>query len=146
MIEIDKNVFINRAQQDVFDFITNPANSPKYQSGMQSAEWISDGPAGVGSKWKVVTRFLGRDIEAELEVTDWQPPTINAFKTISGPIPLEVKVKLEAQDGGTLLTQTGQVELGGFLKLAQGTLRKQLDLQMDSDLNTLKVILESDEG
>lgn len=126
--------------------MTNPANSPKYQSGARSAEWVTDGPVGVGSKWKSVNRFLGRDINAELEITDWQPPTQNTFKTISGPIPFELTVKVEAQDGGTLLTQKGQVEFGGFFSLAEGLVGNQLKKQMEADLNALKVLLESEAG
>ena len=41
--------FINRPLQEVFDFITNPANSAQWQSGTESAKWASEGPVGVGS-------------------------------------------------------------------------------------------------
>lgn len=146
MIQIDKQIFINRPAQDVFNFVTDPANSPKYQSGTQSAEWTSNGAVGVGSTWKAIGRFMGRDIEAEMQITDWQPPVQNSHKAISGPIPFEMTVKVEAQDGGTLLTQKGQVEFGGFFKLAEGVVGKQLDKQMEVDLQALKVILESDQG
>jgi carbon monoxide dehydrogenase subunit G len=146
MIQIDKQTFINRPPQEVFNFVSDPANSMKYISGTQSSEWTSNGPVGVGSTWKTVTRFLGRDIEAELEITDWQPPTQNSYKAISGPVPFEMTVKAEPQGEGTLLTQTGKVEFGGFFKLAEGLAGKQLDKQMEADMHTLKVLLESDSG
>lgn len=81
-----------------------------------------------------------------MEISDWQPPTQNTFKTISGPIPFELTVKVEAQDGGTLLTQKGQVEFGGFFSLAEGLVGNQLKKQMEADLNALKVLLESEAG
>ena len=143
MIQLDQQIFIKRDPVEVYDFISDPTNSPKYQSGMQSATWTSDGPVGVGSTYKVVTRFLGKDIEATIEITDWQPPTQNTIKTISGPIPMEVTVNVAAQDGGTLLSQKGQVELAGFFKLAEGLLRSQVEKQMEADLNALKMMLES---
>jgi len=64
MIQIDQSIFIKRDPAEVFAFVTDVNNSPKYQSGMQSAEWITDGPVGVGSTMKVVSRFLGKDIGA----------------------------------------------------------------------------------
>lgn len=143
MIQIDKSIFIKRDPAEVFVFVTDVTNSPKYQSTMESAEWITDGPVGVGSTMKVVTRFLGKDIESTAQITDWQPPTQQSFKTIGGPIPMDITVKVEAQDGGALLKQKGQVELAGFFKLAEGLLSGQVEKQMEADLNALKVMMES---
>jgi hypothetical protein len=86
---------------------------------------------------------MGRDIESELQITDWQPPTQNSFKAISGPVPFEMTIKVEPQGEGALLTQTGQVELGGVFKLAEGLTGKQLKKQMEADNQTLKELLES---
>lgn len=144
MIQINKSVFIKRDPAAVFAFVTDVNNSPKYQSTMQSAEWITDGPVSVGSKMKIVSRFLGKDIESTAQITDWQPPTQQSFKTIGGPIPMDMTVKVEAQDGGALLNQTGQVEMTGFFKLAEGLLRSQVEKQMEADLNALKLMMESD--
>lgn len=143
MNQIENKTFINRPPQDVFEFVTDPANSLKYQSGTSSAEWTSNGAVGVGSTWKAVTRFMGRDIESELQITDWQPPTQNSVKAITGPVPFEMTIKVEPQGEGTLLTQTGQVELGGVFKLAEGLTGKQLKKQMEADNQTLKELLES---
>lgn len=143
MIQIDKQTVINRPPQEVFEFVSDPTNSMKYQSGTLSSEWTSDGPVGVGSTWKAVVKFMGREIEAELEITDWQPPTQNSYKAISGPVPFEMTVKAESQGEGTLLTQTGKVEFGGFFKLAEGMASKQLEKQMEADMHSLKVLLES---
>jgi len=35
------SVLINRSQHDVFDFLSDPANLPKWDSDFESAEWIS---------------------------------------------------------------------------------------------------------
>jgi carbon monoxide dehydrogenase subunit G len=143
MNKIENQTFINRPPQEVFEFVADPANAPKYQSGTSVAEWTSNGAVGVGSTWKAVTRFMGRDIESELQITDWQPPTQNSFKAISGPVPFEMTIKVEPQGEGTLLTQSGTAELGGVFKLAEGLVGKQLKKQMEADNQTLKDLLES---
>ena len=43
------SVFINRSQQDVFEFFSNPANLSKWNSNIESTEWASSGAPGVGS-------------------------------------------------------------------------------------------------
>lgn len=143
MVKLENTVFINRSPKDVFDYINEPSNSPNYQSGTKSASWVSDGPIGVGSTWKATASVLGRELEAEMQITDWQPPLQTTFKTISGPIPFEVTAKVEPQDNGTLLTFSGKVELGGFFKIAEGLAAKQLENQMKEDNQRLKKLLES---
>jgi carbon monoxide dehydrogenase subunit G len=143
MNKIENQIFIYRSPQEVFDFITEPTNSMKYQSGTSMAEWTSEDPVGVGSTWKAVTRFMGRDIEGELQITEWQPPTLNSFKTINGPVPFELTIKTEPQGEGTLLTQTGTVEFGGLFKLAEGMVGQQLKKHMEADNQTLKELLEN---
>ena len=43
MIAFEKSFFINRPQQEVFDFISNPANHTQWQGSFESSEWTSDG-------------------------------------------------------------------------------------------------------
>jgi len=142
MIKFENSTFINRSPQDVFDFVNNPANDAKWQTGVELSEWTSAGPPGVGSTLKSVINFMGRKIESTIEVTIWDPPHRSGLKVLSGPIPFEISVKYEAQGDGTLLTQSGQAEFGGFFKLAEGLVGKQLEKQFKSDNVTLKSLLE----
>jgi carbon monoxide dehydrogenase subunit G len=143
MIEFEKSVFIKRSPQEVFDVITDPPKSTQWQSGVQSAEWTTDGPTGVGSTFKSRNRLLGRDLESELMVTEWDPPRLVKIKTGSGPIPVEFRNKVESQGDGTLLTLKAQAEVGGFFKLAEGLAGKQIEKQVENDLNNLKLLMES---
>jgi carbon monoxide dehydrogenase subunit G len=43
------SVFINRSQQDVFDFLSNPANFQRWMPIMQSAAWASSGEPRIGT-------------------------------------------------------------------------------------------------
>ena len=58
---------------------------------------------------------------------------------------MEVTNELEPQDGGTNLIITGRAEFGGLFKLAEGLISKQLEKQMDTDHNTLKLLMESNQ-
>jgi uncharacterized membrane protein len=142
MIKFEKNVLINRPQQDVFDFVTDLSNDPKWQSSIESVVQVSDGPIGVGSTWRYVTKFLGRKNETEIQMTSYEPPHQSSVKAVSGPIPFENTHKFQNQDGGTLLTFIGQAEIGGFFKMAEGLVGKQLEKQMEADAAALKRLLE----
>ena len=41
--------FINRPQQDVFDFLSNPANFQRWMPLMQLAAWTSSGEPRIGT-------------------------------------------------------------------------------------------------
>jgi uncharacterized membrane protein len=146
MYTFEHNVFINRPTQEVFDYITQPSNAPKWQGTAQSAEWTSNGPVGVGSTWRAENKFMGRKVEATLEITSWDPPNEHSFKSVGGSVPFETRTKLEAKEDGTQLTMIGQAELGGFFKLAEGMVGKQMDKQMETDLANLKRMLEAGEA
>jgi uncharacterized membrane protein len=143
MIKFEKSVLINRPQQEVFDFVTNLSNDPKWQSSIESVEQVSDGPIGVGSTWRYITKFLSRKNETEIQMTSYEPPRHSTVKAVSGPIPFENTHKFQKQDGGTLLTVIGQAEIGGFFKMAEGLVGKQMEKQMDADAAALKKLLEA---
>jgi carbon monoxide dehydrogenase subunit G len=142
MYQFEKSIFINRPQQEVFDYVSNPANNQVWQSGGGSTEKTSEGPTGVGTTYRSTSKFLGRTIEADLEVTTWDAPNVYAIKVISGSIPFEGKTTFEPKEGGTQLTLNGQAELGGFFKMAEGLVGKQLEKRLDTDYNALKLLLE----
>jgi hypothetical protein len=106
-------------------------------------EWSSKGPHGVGSTQRAVARFLGRDIETASQITDLDPPNQHGFKSIGGPIPIEGGMKFEPEGNGTKVTMGGQIEAGGFFKLAEGLVKRQLGSQFVTNLEALKLLLES---
>ena len=144
MATFTATTFINRPLQEVFDFATNPANFAQWQSGTESAEWSSEGPVGVGSTIHSVGRMLGRELDLNVEITQWNPPDSYSIRAKSGPLDVEATNKFESKDGGTLMIQDFKGELGGFFKLAEGLAIKQVKKQVETDGNALKMLLEAD--
>ena len=143
MFTFEKSIFINRPQQEVFDFSSNPANDPQWRSSAESAEWTSEGPVGVGSTYRSVDRFLGRKIEGTSEITVWDPPNQFGFKMVSGPFPFEATIKLESRENGTQFTVDGQAQFGGFFKIAEGLVGRQVEKQLVADFEALKLVMEA---
>jgi carbon monoxide dehydrogenase subunit G len=135
--------FINRPLQEVFDFMTNPANFAQWQSSTKSAKWASDDAVGVGSIFNSVGEMMGREMKMDLEITQWSPPTVWGIKGQSGPMKFEAISKFESKDGGTQVTQTFEGEVGGLFSIAEGLAIKQLQKQVETDGNALKKLLEA---
>jgi carbon monoxide dehydrogenase subunit G len=144
MYTFEKSIFISRKQQEVFDFVTDPANDAKWRNSSVSAEWTSEGLVGVGSTQRSVDKFMGRNLESTSEVTFWDPPNQYGWKSVSSPVPYELSIKFDPQENGTRVTLNGQAELGGFFKLAEGLAGKQMEKQMDADFKALKDFMEAE--
>jgi carbon monoxide dehydrogenase subunit G len=143
MTTFEVSTFINRPPQEVFDFMTNPANISKWQGGAESAQWASEGPVRVGSILHTVGKLLGRKMEMDMEISQWAPPSEWGLKSSNGPMKFNNINKFEPKDGGTLIVQDFEGEVGGFFKIAENLVAKQLQKQVESDGQALKKLLES---
>lgn len=143
MYTFEKRIFIKRPQQEVFEFVTNPANSTQWQRTTISSEWTSDGSPGVGSKIKSVIKLFGRPIEGEVEVTEWEPYNAYGYKGSGGSFQVAGKVWIEPKGGGTQVTLNGQVSALGFFKLLERLVGRQAEKQDGSNYDALKLLLET---
>ena len=142
MASFEVTTFINRSPQDVFDFMTDPATSSQWQSGTKSAQWVSEGPIGVGSIFQSVSEFIGREMTVDAEITHWDPPNTWGLKASAGPMRFEGVMTFQPQQGGTLVVQNFTGEVGGLFNMAEGLAVKQLQKQVETDGQKLKMLLE----
>lgn len=54
---------IERPAAEAFEFIADFENNPRWQGGMRSCRWTSEGPLRVGSTYVQEASFLGRRID-----------------------------------------------------------------------------------
>ncbi len=140
------SVFINRSQQEVFDFLSNPANLSKWSSAFESAEWASSGAPGIGSTYRVSARILGSKKEGLFEIVRWDRPNLYSYKMNARAFPierLESTITLEQKYNGTQVTFESQFEIVGVLKFAEGIFAKMGEKQDGSNFDTAKRLLEA---
>jgi hypothetical protein len=51
MVHIEGEIFIDRPVEEVFDFVADERNEPRYNTQMHRAEKISEGPIGPGTQY-----------------------------------------------------------------------------------------------
>ena len=143
MLKLDLSIVINRPVEEVFAFLSNPENGPKWTSSIAEVEITSQGPIGVGTTYRSVRTALGRRLEIEFEITEYEPNRRYATKSISGPFPSESKVTFERVAGGTRVSGTLMGEPGGFFKLAEPLLVSMMKRQYEADLANLRDLMEA---
>ena len=66
---VQMSVQINRPVEEVFTFLSNFENNPRWQSTSVEARKISEGAVGVGTTYQAITSMLCRRINSEQEIT-----------------------------------------------------------------------------
>ncbi len=143
MATFDVSTTIKRPVEDVFAVLSNVENNPKWSSVALEAKKTSEGPIGVGSTARFVGKFLGRRIESESEVTEFEPNRKYSWKSKSGPFPIKASTTFEQIEGGTRVNTTAEAEPGGFFKLAEPLIMSMGKRQFQNDLDNLRDLMEA---
>ena len=143
VINIEVRISVSRPPDEVFAFISNFENNPKWQSGMQEAQFTSKGPLGVGSTYVQVAKFLGRRIESTFEVVEYVPNRLVKAASTSGSFPITFTRIVDSGMDGAVVSAIVEGDATGFFKLAEPLLARMVRRTVNADYRTLKALLES---
>ena len=144
MMEITHSVVIESPVEEVFAYAGDPANDSSWATVMVESRMTSDGPVQKGSTLVEVMRFLGKRIETECEVTEYEANSRIAFTMVAGPNKGAHERTFESAEGGTRVTMLTRGDSTGLFKLADPVLKRIAAKQMAADLGILKELLESE--
>ena len=75
MAHIEGEIVIKRPVDEVFDFVADERNEPRYNPRMLHAEKVSDGPIGVGTEFRAETATRRGSAEMAIEITRYERPS-----------------------------------------------------------------------
>jgi uncharacterized membrane protein len=143
VIRVEHSVVINRPLHEVFAFIANVENNPRWQQGVLEARITSGVPASVGSTGIEVRQLMGRRVELNFEVTEYEENAKFSFKITSGPMPIAGTETFESVEGGTRVNLAFQGETGGMFSLAEPIMAGMVRNLVEADWRNLKALLEA---
>jgi uncharacterized protein YndB with AHSA1/START domain len=68
-------VVIDRPIDDVFAFLADGENDPKFSPRVLEIAKTTDGPPGVGTRYASTVKDAGMKTKREFELTEFEPPT-----------------------------------------------------------------------
>ena len=142
MAQFKTSLVIRRPVEDVFAFVSNYQNSPRWVSGGLTHTKISAGPIGVGTVIRTTGRTLGLHVEATRIVTAYEPYSQYAFKSEYQQTPVTTTFLFEPMPDGTRLTVVVEGKPGGLFKAATPLVLAAIRQQFEGDLRRLKTLLE----
>jgi uncharacterized membrane protein len=143
MVTYRKTITIDKPIPEVFDYISDLEKVPQWQSALAEVERITKSPLGVGSLYKSERKFLGRKLEAEIELIVYELNKRIVFRSISGSTPFEQSYVFEITPQGTRLTTLLELHTTGLMVLAEPLIASSVRREMEVDFGRLKDMLES---
>jgi hypothetical protein len=130
VIKVEKEIFVPASIDQLFAFIANFENDPKWNSSTILAESDSSEEVGLGTVGKGVSNVLVRSYEVSFAYDSYDPPNHVSRHMITDPMVMEISTELKETDRGTLVSHTQELKLIGFRKLLGPFIKNKLRKQM----------------
>jgi len=107
MTRVEGEITISRPVEDVFDFVADERNEPRYNPRMVRAEQISEGPIGLGTRFRAELKAAGRTMPMIVEFTRFERPRLLGSMTRSSMMETEGALIFDAVAGGAACAGRG---------------------------------------
>lgn len=139
MIEFESAIKIKRSKSDVFSFVADQENNPKWNYYITQVRKTSKDPLGAGTTF-YQTR---KEDSQELRINKYEPPDLISIETIPPSKPeLNRTIEFHEEDGVTLLNDIWKLDTG-HPKLLQSLFTSKIKSAVKENLLKLKELLET---
>ena len=113
----------DRPLEEVFDYLADFSTTAEWDPGVVEASRVGDGPVGMGSRFDLVTQFMGRTTELSYEIVAFDRPHLVTLRGENATVVSLDTITFEATDTGTRLTYDADLTLKGALRLGDPLLK-----------------------
>ncbi|MDA1359521.1 SRPBCC family protein [Glycomyces luteolus] len=140
-MQFANTITIDRRPAEVFAYLADLENIPRWNYAIGETRKTSDGPVGVGSQYAQV-RTIPAHAEEALEITGFEPDTRLSIQGVLGPFHGEITYALAPADGGTVLTNSMDLQASGPARLIAPLAAARVKNAVAANLEALKQLLE----
>ena len=142
MVNINVSKFIHRPVADVFAFVTNFENLPKWETDFLEVNLINVSN-GIGTTYLCQLHLLGRMVMSKFVITDYERNRKIAFAgEPTGRVTPQGIYFFETVEDGTKVTSQPRPDFHGFYRMLETMMVDSLINQNIDHLNNLKRLLE----
>lgn len=142
-VDVVTEIRIDRPVGAVASYMADPSHAPEWYANIDSVEWVTEPPVGVGSRVAFVARFLGRTLRYTYEVVSFDPASGLVMRTAEGPFPMETTYSWRAVPEGTLVALRNRGQPSGFAAVGTPFIGAAMRRANRKDLLALKRVVES---
>ena len=104
-------VHSTKSPEEAFDYLARFSNAREWDPGIVEAVDLTGDPVGPGSRFRLVSRFLGRRVPLEYRVTDYERPTRVVLAADEASIRSTDAISVVAADQGSRVTYEADLRL-----------------------------------
>lgn len=139
----ENEITISRPPEDVYAFLADGLNNPKWRSGVQVISLKSGVAGAVGSVYRqTLTGPGGRPIDGDYEITAAEPGRLLGFQVVAGPARPTGAYQLSPSGDGTMVRFTLDLQPKGLMKVFGPLVQRTMETEV-SQLAQLKDVLEA---
>ena len=142
MPTFQNTVTIQKPAEEVFAFLADFENIPKWNYAIEQTRKASAGPVGVGTRYRQTRSVPARSTE-EFEVTVLEPASRLAIHGQIGPFQATISYQLEPRAGATTLVNNVELDQpSAMLRLVAPLATPKIKAAVAQNLGKLKLLLE----
>jgi uncharacterized protein YndB with AHSA1/START domain len=119
MAHIEGEVLIRRPVEEVFDFVADQRTEPTYNRNMIRSEKVTEGPIGVGTRFRATIRSRRGPIGMDIEYTGFDRPRQIASTTRMTAADFTGTLTFTPTATGTRLRWSWQARPKGVMRLLE---------------------------
>ncbi|MGH8868944.1 MAG: SRPBCC family protein [Actinomycetes bacterium] len=145
MFSTSVEISVHRPLFEVFTYVADARNHPEWDKRVISEELTSPEPIGVGSTVHTRFRFMGRELQYDWAVTEYQRSRTMTIQSTSGPVPATLVYDLAPSGYLTWLRLTVIMRPSGLMRLLQPWLARDTQKTLDRNFSRLRDVLDQSE-
>ena len=146
MIDIETTLEVEAPADDVFAFVADQSNGPRWQKGLHAVRRLTPGPIRVGSEHEFERRLAGIPIKSRNRFIAYSvEDRVVEFEIPKGWVSGEASYRVETLGPNSCrLISTMRFDLSGPPRLFERSFAKTLERDSLRDEATLKALLEAE--
>lgn len=141
-MEFTNEISIRRPVRDVFEYLANFENVPKWNYAIEETRKASPGPVDVGTTYAQI-RSIPQRSEEGFEVIMYEPEKRLAIRGDVGPFHGVIEYELEAVTDGSKIINRVEVEATGLARVVAPLAGGRVRQAVAANLAKLKELLET---
>ncbi len=123
---------------EVFARVADFGRLEEWDPGVASSRQLTPGPPAPGAEFRVVARFLGREVAMDYTLEEWDPPRLARYVGRTRRVTSRDEFRFDPADAGTDLHLAAEVTTSGWLRPLEPLLGLAMRLQGRSSLRALR--------
>lgn len=141
-IHFTNTIHIDRTVGDVYGYLKDLENTPDWNWAVDETTKVSDGPIQVGTRFHQ-TRSVPTTSSEQLQITALEEDELIEVQGQLATFDALLQYRIKPDAGGTLLENEVDLTMPAGTRLLGGLVTKRIRESVASNLNDLKMLLES---